>query len=216
MKCICGYEHESGMDDDGEYQKNLKGDEEFIRIVGSTFKKYLEFGEYEEVSLFACPKCKTVQMSEKTGWQAYNNAINADINRAPRLGGSIKSILARLLPGIATLCLTIGEGENTMLENVFILQMSFDEGVHAQWCFKANTEMDVWRHVLDHREDFETLFKDTAVPGELNERGYTKHLKDIDNLTPERLESICEESYVDGDSWPGVELLQTVVLDVRA
>ena len=88
------------------------------------------------------------------------------------------------------------------------------EGVHSQWCFRANAEMDIWRHILANREEYEPLFDDVAVIGEQNERGYTKHLKDIENLTPERLEEICEESYIDGDSWPGVELIQIEVLDM--
>jgi hypothetical protein len=32
--------------------------------------------------------------------------MNADINRAPRLGGNSKVILARLLPVIAAFCVT--------------------------------------------------------------------------------------------------------------
>ena len=69
MKCICGYEHESGIDDEGEWQDNLIGDAEFIRIEGTIFRKYVTngtyLGLYEDVDLFACPKCGTVRMENK-------------------------------------------------------------------------------------------------------------------------------------------------------
>lgn len=64
MKCLCGYEHESGLDDMGNWNDYLKGDEPFTRITGSTFM--IPAGHYStrEVYLFACPKCSNVKMSK--------------------------------------------------------------------------------------------------------------------------------------------------------
>jgi hypothetical protein len=61
MKCLCGYEHESGLDEDANYKENLLGDEPFSRIQGSTFKKYLGMGETNEIYLYICPKCGTIK-----------------------------------------------------------------------------------------------------------------------------------------------------------
>jgi hypothetical protein len=61
MKCLCGYEHESGLDKDANYKENLLGDEPFSRIQGSTFKKYLGMGETNEIYLYICPKCGTIK-----------------------------------------------------------------------------------------------------------------------------------------------------------
>lgn len=63
MKCICGYEHEE------EYNKEIKGyvttvgKEEFCRVYGTFLCE--TSGYYREkfyVSLYACPKCNTVQL----------------------------------------------------------------------------------------------------------------------------------------------------------
>jgi hypothetical protein len=64
MKCVCGYKHQEGLDDNGKWQDNLIGDIEFHRIHGSTFKiSEGHWGDYdEEVKLYACPKCGTVRM----------------------------------------------------------------------------------------------------------------------------------------------------------
>lgn len=64
MKCLCGYEHQDGINDKGDWQKNLIGDTAFIRIDGSILRAKTNsyFSEYKDVSLFACPKCGTVQM----------------------------------------------------------------------------------------------------------------------------------------------------------
>lgn len=62
MKCVCGYEHESGIDDKGKYQDDLIGDEEFTKITGVVFKDETDFFNERKVYLFACPKCGTVRM----------------------------------------------------------------------------------------------------------------------------------------------------------
>lgn len=65
MKCICGYEHESGLDDGGDWNDNLKGDEEFILIKGVTFYKRTGIVSLEKkIYLKACPKCHTVKISD--------------------------------------------------------------------------------------------------------------------------------------------------------
>lgn len=64
MKCVCGYEHEGGVDEKGNWNNYLKGDKEFIRITGSTFKIPDDGSYHREVYLFACPKCSTVKMSK--------------------------------------------------------------------------------------------------------------------------------------------------------
>jgi hypothetical protein len=61
MKCLCGYEYVSNFDE----QAN-KGDEAFIEIELSNsiqMQIYKGMGDYEKVSLKACPKCKTVKMA---------------------------------------------------------------------------------------------------------------------------------------------------------
>jgi len=64
MKCICGYEHENGIGEDGEWNDFLKGDEEFINIE-NRFQRYIKgVNEYREVYLYACPKCGTIKMVE--------------------------------------------------------------------------------------------------------------------------------------------------------
>lgn len=68
MKCVCGYEHEAGLDESGKWNDRLKGDAEFILITGSTFKiwEHDRYMDTREVRLFACPKCFTVQ-TDKDG-----------------------------------------------------------------------------------------------------------------------------------------------------
>ena len=61
MKCVCGYEHDTSWDDDG----NMKdiGDEEFIYISGHGL--YIQGSGYygdKKVELYACPKCKTLKI----------------------------------------------------------------------------------------------------------------------------------------------------------
>lgn len=67
MKCVCGYEHQEGLDDKGDWQSNLVGDSEFIKITGSTFKVSTgNLGDHhEDVRLYACPKCHTVRMERR-------------------------------------------------------------------------------------------------------------------------------------------------------
>jgi hypothetical protein len=65
MKCICGYEHESGLDESGHWQEKLKGDKHFILVN----KGYIdEDGDIQQRLLYACPKCYTVKLAEK--WEA--------------------------------------------------------------------------------------------------------------------------------------------------
>jgi len=61
MKCVCGYEHTGGVDENGKYKDHLVGDKVFAKIEGSTFKRYLGMGETEEIYLYACPKCGTIK-----------------------------------------------------------------------------------------------------------------------------------------------------------
>ena len=62
MKCVCGYEQ--GMDwVEEEYVEINPHEEEFIRIKGN-FTTAKEYDRVEEVSMYACPECKTVQMKE--------------------------------------------------------------------------------------------------------------------------------------------------------
>jgi hypothetical protein len=61
MKCICGYEHQSGFDD-GEWKENIIGDERFIKVDGVIFMRDMHTNEEDRVYLYACPKCGTVRM----------------------------------------------------------------------------------------------------------------------------------------------------------
>jgi hypothetical protein len=64
MKCLCGYEHRHGINDNGIWQENLIGDEEFIQIEGSILRVKTNnyYSDHTDISLFACPKCSTVRM----------------------------------------------------------------------------------------------------------------------------------------------------------
>jgi hypothetical protein len=92
------------------------------------------------------------------------------------------------------------------MNKFFILQMCFDEGIFAQWLFNTKSEKDVWEYIIKNRSEFEPLFDFVKVDNEKNEKGYAKKLKEVNNLTIEKLKEICENSYVDGDSFPRAEL----------
>jgi acetone carboxylase gamma subunit len=66
MKCVCGYEHQFGLNDKGNWQDDLVGDKEFIKITGSTFRitPYSWSSDKVDVRLYACPECGTVRMVE--------------------------------------------------------------------------------------------------------------------------------------------------------
>jgi len=61
MKCVCGYEHETGLDENNNWQDFLKGDERFINITGSTFMRRGEYHQDAHIYLHACPKCGTIK-----------------------------------------------------------------------------------------------------------------------------------------------------------
>lgn len=65
MKCVCGYEHESGIDDNGVWQKNLIGDESFV-VSETELKFNLSIREsvYSNVykKIYVCPKCGTLKI----------------------------------------------------------------------------------------------------------------------------------------------------------
>lgn len=59
MKCVCGYEHDRGMNDKGKYVIII-GDEEFIPInIVATIKddEWIE----KRIAIYACPKCGTLK-----------------------------------------------------------------------------------------------------------------------------------------------------------
>lgn len=64
MKCICGYEHKSGVDSAGKWQDNLVGDKPFRQVIGCIFRIKAEdrYDNDRDVNLFSCPKCNTVQV----------------------------------------------------------------------------------------------------------------------------------------------------------
>ena len=67
MKCVCGYRKgmewvDNGIDADEYVEVNPTGDE-FIRIKGN-FTTAKEYDRVEEVSMYACPECGTVQMKK--------------------------------------------------------------------------------------------------------------------------------------------------------
>jgi len=65
MKCLCGYEHESGLDDKGNFQENLTGDKKFTLLSDRFHIDDVGFLKEEvRVYLWCCPKCSTVQMSK--------------------------------------------------------------------------------------------------------------------------------------------------------
>lgn len=61
MKCLCGYEKYESFD----REKPDKGDEDFIEVDGNftVDQKYDNYPkETIKVSLYACPKCKTIKV----------------------------------------------------------------------------------------------------------------------------------------------------------
>jgi hypothetical protein len=59
MKCVCGYKHERGIDENGDWQENLIGDEAFIEIEEKII--YLSFGGTKRLYIYGCPKCQTIR-----------------------------------------------------------------------------------------------------------------------------------------------------------
>lgn len=64
IKCVCGYIHESGLDDKGNWQKNLQGDDEFRVIEGIILRPENCFEDKQIVNLQVCPKCGTVKFEK--------------------------------------------------------------------------------------------------------------------------------------------------------
>ena len=73
MKCVCGYEYmndyelhrESDWGNDKDARASLEarnGDDPFVLLVGPFTKQ--DDVRIEHVSIFACPKCKTLRMGE--------------------------------------------------------------------------------------------------------------------------------------------------------
>lgn len=72
MKCVCGYAHAQDKSQEKyfkehrakQYKDARFGDEDFITINGHfTVDSCGYYGGLSTVSLYACPECKTVQMS---------------------------------------------------------------------------------------------------------------------------------------------------------
>lgn len=62
MKCVCGYEYEETWNENGH--EILIGDEAFIGLdCHITMRQNLQD---KKVNLYACPKCKTVQVDINT------------------------------------------------------------------------------------------------------------------------------------------------------
>jgi hypothetical protein len=64
MKCVCGYEYEAHFDYDKLDFVVDKGDEKFAEIRGCFWVGGWLHGHEDQVTLFACPKCNTVQMRD--------------------------------------------------------------------------------------------------------------------------------------------------------
>jgi hypothetical protein len=62
MKCVCGYEYRIDFPLTRQ-DRTVIGDEEFIRVLGTFLKEGSGWERNKiEVALYACPKCKTIQM----------------------------------------------------------------------------------------------------------------------------------------------------------
>ena len=107
-----------------------------------------------------------------------------------------------------------------MKQHLFILSMYYDDGVAAQWIMFADNEQDVWNHILFDRKKFDQLYQSVPVAVESgykyekDDRGYTKKLYAVEDLTAELLKFICENSVMDGDSLPGVDLVCHKVTEI--
>lgn len=62
--CVCGYVHETGFDDKGDWSPFLQGDKEFHEIDGTFILNGRDW-ETVKVKLIACPKCETIKMEKK-------------------------------------------------------------------------------------------------------------------------------------------------------
>jgi len=73
MKCVCGYQHEKGIDENGEWKEFLVGDERFERLNlvdendGFATKPLKVEAFNVNYFLFRCPKCGTVR-TETSDW----------------------------------------------------------------------------------------------------------------------------------------------------
>ena len=61
MKCVCGYEHEAGIDEHGVYHDSLKGDSRFIKVqdIAVDLDRQVKIK-----TIFMCPKCFTLRVGE--------------------------------------------------------------------------------------------------------------------------------------------------------
>lgn len=70
MKCaVCNYEHEVGLDENGNWKDFLVGDEKFHRIRQEFFiydNKLSSYFDDNQISirLFGCPKCQTIRFEK--------------------------------------------------------------------------------------------------------------------------------------------------------
>jgi len=64
-KCVCGYEYERGIGEDGAYGL-LKGDEEFHRVMDA-FHLFPQnsWDTPQGVHILVCPKCGTLRAERK-------------------------------------------------------------------------------------------------------------------------------------------------------
>jgi len=62
MRCVCGYEYKEEYIKMGEYKVTI-GDEDFIEVIGSFHTQEKAWEREERVSIWACPKCKTIRLS---------------------------------------------------------------------------------------------------------------------------------------------------------
>lgn len=70
MKCVCGYQHERGIDDKGQWEDNLVGDEPFQKLCLEIDGKEVAAKAkcLNDVFFFyRCPKCGTVR-TETNDW----------------------------------------------------------------------------------------------------------------------------------------------------
>ncbi len=64
-KCLCGFEdHSRNWELPSKERDKLKIEDEFIHVTGNFFINQNSYEE-ERVSLLACPKCKTIKMTDE-------------------------------------------------------------------------------------------------------------------------------------------------------
>jgi hypothetical protein len=87
------------------------------------------------------------------------------------------------------------------LKFIFVLTLSFDEGVEKIWSFSARNEENVWKYIFENPEQFPEILDGEIIP----KRGVE---------SKEKLQEYCNDTFVDGDSFPAIEMNKVKLINI--